>query len=140
MFARHHQITQIVIGSASAAGGGSSRAAADAGPREARLHELVDSTRLTLLFTSGTATDRPAWQDLASWRSLVRAHRIAPVSDRPDERSRFTEFFGGGGVLVVRPDLYVALAGRRATGRMASWLARWFPAPADTIQVGRRAA
>ena len=98
-------------------------------PARAGLYELVDPTCLTLLFTCAAAADPPSWQDLAPWRSLVRAHRIAPGSDRPEERSRFTELFGGRGVFIVRPDLYVAFAGRRrATGRLASWLARWFPA------------
>ena len=116
-------------------------APADALPRETGLHELVDPSRLTLLFTCAAAADPPSWQELAPWRSLVLAHRIAPGSDRPEDRSRFTELFGGRGVFIVRPDLYVAFAGRRrATGRLASWLARWFPAPAGTVPAGPLAA
>jgi 2-polyprenyl-6-methoxyphenol hydroxylase-like FAD-dependent oxidoreductase len=112
-------------------------------PRETRLHELVDPSHLTLLFTAATQTAEtpPAWPQLGPWQPLVHAHRIVPIRDQPDERSQFTAIFGGHGMFVVRPDLYVGFAGQqRGTRRLAAWLARWFPASADTIPVGPRAA
>jgi hypothetical protein len=120
---------------------------ADAPPRaepaETRLHDLVDPSHLTLLLAGASldAASPPAWQQLAPWRPLVRAYRIAPVRDLPGERSQFSAMFGGHGVVVVRPDLYVGFAGRqRTTGPLAAWLATWFPASADSVPAGPRAA
>jgi 2-polyprenyl-6-methoxyphenol hydroxylase-like FAD-dependent oxidoreductase len=112
----------------------------DARSSEVGLHELVDPSRLTLLFAAaGAFALPPAWQEqLAPWRQSLRAHRIAPASDQPDERSRFTGMFGSQGMLVIRPDLYVGFAGRpRSFQQLVYWLGRWFPAvpgriPADT--------
>ena len=110
---------------------------------EVRMHDLADSSRLTLLFADAAgAFPPPAWQEqLAPWRQSVRAHRIAPAGDRPGELSRFIGMFGSRGMVVTRPDLYVGFAGRqRAIGHLASWLGRWFPAAPGGLPAGRNAA
>lgn len=116
----------------------------DARPREARLHELVDPSRLTLLLTAADPMSAvpAAWHEqLAPWRQSVRAHRIAPVGDRPDGHSRFTGMFGRQSMLVIRPDLYVGFAGRRrAVQHLLSWLGGWFPPAPGSIEASSHAA
>jgi 2-polyprenyl-6-methoxyphenol hydroxylase-like FAD-dependent oxidoreductase len=115
----------------------------DALPSEVGLHDLADSSRLTLLFADAAgALPPPDWQEqLAPWRQSVRAHRIAPAGDLPDEHSRFTGMFGGRGVIVTRPDLYVGFAGpQHAIQHLVSWLGRWFPATRASIPASGHAA
>ena len=107
-------------------------APAAAHPQATRLHELVSSSRLSLLLTDdgGFAAVPPAWlgQQLQPWRGLLAAHLVAPVPDH-DESFRFFRAFGGGQSLVlVRPDAHVCFAGRpKALPRLVTWLNTWFP-------------
>lgn len=112
---------------------GQAEARADARPREMWLHELLDPSHLTLLFTAATASAGPpeAWQEqLRPCPRIMQAYQISPVPDRQLEQSRFTQAFGGRpSLLLIRPDSYVGFAGQQnAMPYLATWLSRWFPA------------
>ncbi len=101
-------------------------------PREVRLPDLADPSRLTLLFSAmaPAAMPPPAWQDqLKPWQETARAYRIAPAAGDPEEQFRFAQAFGSGqSILIVRPDSYVGFTGsRHAIRRLVTWLSTWFP-------------
>ena len=85
---------------------------------EGRLYDLVDTSVLTLL-VSGAGTDVA---DAAHpWADAVVVRQV----DLP------AEVVDGAGWLLVRPDGYLAAAGRAGDGaRLSSWLRRWLLAPA----------
>jgi Predicted membrane protein (DUF2254) len=70
------------------------------------------------------------WRQLEPWRGTIPAYRIAPVANDRTDRLSFTEAFGRRpSILLARPDSYLGFAGgRHATGDLAGWLSRWFPA------------
>jgi 2-polyprenyl-6-methoxyphenol hydroxylase-like FAD-dependent oxidoreductase len=99
---------------------------------ERSLRELVNPSRLTLLFAAPalSAQSHPDWRQLEPWRGTIAAYRIAPVANERTDLFSFIEAFGRRqGVLLARPDSYVGFAGgQHATGDLARWLSRWFPA------------
>jgi len=106
---------------------------ADARPREMWLHELLDPSHLTLLFTAATASAAPpaAWQgQIRAYPRKMRAYHISPSPGRQMEQFTFTQAFGGRHcLLLIRPDSYVGFAGKQnAIPKLAAWLSRWFPA------------
>jgi hypothetical protein len=100
--------------------------------RQTSLHEVVDPSRLTLLFAVPelSAQAQLDWRQLEPWRGTIPAYRIAPVANDRTDRLSFTEAFGRRpSILLARPDSYLGFAGgRHATGDLAGWLSRWFPA------------
>jgi len=103
-----------------------------ASARETSLRELVNPSRLTLLFATPAASAQsdPDWRQLEPWRRTIAAYRIVPVTNQRADLLSFTEAFGRQqSVLLVRPDSYIGFAGgQHATGALARWLSRWFPA------------
>ncbi|ALG10350.1 2-polyprenyl-6-methoxyphenol hydroxylase-like FAD-dependent oxidoreductase [Kibdelosporangium phytohabitans] len=77
------------------------------GGNQTRLHDLLDTDRLTLLTTG----PQP---ELAPWRHLFTDHVLAP---QPGLLTK-------GTAMLVRPDGYLGAAGSTAT--LASWLDKWF--------------
>ena len=120
-------------------------ARADARPREMWLHELLDPSHLTLLFTAATASAAPpaAWQEqIRPCPGKMRAYQISPVPGRQMEQFTFTQAFGGRqGLLLIRPDSYVGFAGKQnAIPKLAAWLSRWFPAGRSSSALAGAAA
>jgi 2-polyprenyl-6-methoxyphenol hydroxylase-like FAD-dependent oxidoreductase len=110
-----------------------SRTAHGEGYTDRSLFEIVDSLCFTLLVVrqeADGAAPGSFCEAVRPWEPLIRVVGIAPASDEAD-RERFRAVLGhGSGVILVRPDGYVAFAGgKHATGRhLAAYCRRWLTA------------
>lgn len=105
-------------------------------PHRARLYELLDLSRFTLLVVeprnAPAGSPRPDWQErLEPWRDLVATRRVTPEPDQPSQLAEHADLVrslaGQGGLLLVRPDGY--LGGGAPLGdpsTLVAWLERWF--------------
>jgi len=84
---------------------------------EGRLYDLVDTSVLTLVVSRmGPDVARSLTRAARSWADAV----VVRMVDLP------AEVLDGAGWLLVRPDGYLAAAGRAGDGaRLSSWLRRW---------------
>jgi hypothetical protein len=108
------------------------------------LFEIVDPLRFTLLVVRQQADGMGVvdWCGaVRPWEALIRVAGMAPGSSEAD-RERFHAVLGHtSGVVLVRPDGYVAFAGgKHATGRhLAAYCSRWLTA-SQARPVSRAAA
>lgn len=107
-----------------------SRTAHGEGYTDRSLFEIVDARHFTLLVVRQEADGAAPgdWCDVVRpWETLIRVASIAPAPDEVD-RERFHAVLGNAsGVILVRPDGYVAFAGgKHASGRhLAAYCSRW---------------
>ena len=96
-------------------------------PRPARLHELLDPSRFTLL-TTGIAEN--AKSPLTAWGALLQTRRIAPPVNQTEGKALSESCFGAApGLFLVRPDSYLGFAGREnGWPALTQWLEHWLPA------------
>ncbi|MEU6116126.1 FAD-dependent monooxygenase [Streptomyces sp. NPDC047117] len=91
-----------------------------------RLFDAFRGPHFTLLALDGAEPPRPA----AEWAAHVRTYRIGgPAPDLLDASGHIRQAYGDGGLFLVRPDGYVAVAAA-APGPVAAALTRHFPAAA----------
>ncbi|WP_052863811.1 FAD-dependent monooxygenase [Streptomyces niger] len=95
-----------------------------------RLFDAFRGPHFTLLALDGAEPPRPA----AEWAAHVRTYRIGgPAPDLLDAADHARQAYGDGGLFLVRPDGYVAVAAA-GPGPVAAALARHFPAAPGTAR------
>jgi 2-polyprenyl-6-methoxyphenol hydroxylase-like FAD-dependent oxidoreductase len=99
-------------------------------PTAARLFQLLDTDRFTLLFANlkdAEATHHSVQSSLSPWKGLLQTYSIAPSANADQQ---FKSIFGSGPALIlVRPDGYAAFAGADSSlDALAKYLKSWFPA------------
>ena len=83
-----------------------------------RLYDMLDLSTLTLFVTSAAGRIAEAYRP---WRDILAVRSVSIPGEPTD----------GAGWLLVRPDGYLAAAGRSGDGqRLAGWLDRWLIRPA----------
>lgn len=108
----------------------------DAQPRKARLYEILDPSRFTLLVAGSESTMDlpPTWEEqLSPWHGFLKIQRIAPVPTQGEAMVQFDSSFGSSqSFALVRPDSYLGFVGdQNALPALAKWLSRWFPQTAN---------
>jgi hypothetical protein len=103
-------------------------------PTAARLFQLLDTDRFTLLFASlkdAEATHHSVQSSLSPWKGLLQTYSIAPSANADQQ---FKSIFGSGPALIlVRPDGYAAFTGADSSlDALAKYLKSWFPAQKET--------
>jgi 2-polyprenyl-6-methoxyphenol hydroxylase-like FAD-dependent oxidoreductase len=103
-------------------------------PTAARLFQLLDTDRFTLLFANlkdAEATHHSVQSSLSPWKGLLQTYSIAPSANADQQ---FKSIFGSGPALIlVRPDGYAAFTGADSSlDALAKYLKSWFPAQKQT--------
>lgn len=98
-----------------------------------RLHELLDTDRFTLLIADPAADPAAIAERFAPWREVLAVRHAVPAATQPALRgtdsATVRDLAARPGLLLVRPDGYLAAAARTAAPEpVAEWLARWLPA------------
>ncbi|WP_334914595.1 FAD-dependent monooxygenase [Nostoc sp.] len=109
-----------------------SDASGNAQSGKARLYEIIDPSRFTLLVAGGESTTdlSPTWKEqLSPWDGFLKLQRITPAPNQPEAKIQFDRSFGSGQSLVlVRPDSYLGFVGDHdALPALTKWLNQWFP-------------
>ncbi|MDX6464357.1 MAG: hypothetical protein QOE55_8054 [Acidobacteriaceae bacterium] len=103
-------------------------------PTAARLFQLLDTDRFTLLFANlkdAEATHHSVQSSLSPWKGLLQTYSIAPSANADQQ---FKSIFGSGPALIlVRPDGYAAFTGSAdSLEALTKYLKSWFPAQKQT--------
>ena len=102
------------------------------GERHARLYEMFDSCKFTLLLTN--IADRDALHakvgtTIGPWLDLIHGMQVAPGGDAADA-DHFAKTFGkSASLMLVRPDSYVGFVGDEGNvEKLAAYLKKWMTA------------
>jgi 2-polyprenyl-6-methoxyphenol hydroxylase-like FAD-dependent oxidoreductase len=103
-------------------------------PTAARLFQLLNTDRFTLLFTNlndAETTHHSVQSSLSPWKGLLKIYSIAPSANAEQP---FTSIFGPKPALIlVRPDGYAAFTGSAdSLDSLAKYLKSWFPVQKET--------
>lgn len=95
----------------------------------ARLYELLDLARLTVIVTNPDAHLAALTERLQPWRDVLTIRHVAVAADQPDLRGPdvrlAADLKAHSSLLLIRPDAYVAtIAGDPAD--LETWLGTWF--------------
>jgi 2-polyprenyl-6-methoxyphenol hydroxylase-like FAD-dependent oxidoreductase len=98
-------------------------------PTAARLFQLLNTDRFTLLFANlndAETTHHSVQSSLSPWKGLLEIYSIAPSANAEQP---FTSIFGSKPALIlVRPDGYAAFTGSAdSLDSLAKYLKSWFP-------------
>ncbi|MFJ9752280.1 FAD-dependent monooxygenase [Streptomyces chartreusis] len=93
-----------------------------------RLYELLDLGKLTLVSTDPDNDLRTLPAQLRPWRGVLAVRHIQVAADQPQLRGHDAQISADlaarPGLLLIRPDAYLAAAGDPAL--LADWLSTWF--------------
>jgi 2-polyprenyl-6-methoxyphenol hydroxylase-like FAD-dependent oxidoreductase len=103
-------------------------------PTAARLFQLLNTDRFTLLFANlnnGEATHHFVQSSFSPWKELLETYSIAPSANA---EQTFKSIFGSKpAVILVRPDGYAAFTGSvDSLDPLAKYLKSWFPVQKET--------
>ncbi|MDT7812930.1 MAG: hypothetical protein QOJ42_2846 [Acidobacteriaceae bacterium] len=103
-------------------------------PTAARLFQLLNTDRFTLLFANlndAETTHHSVQSSLSPWKGLLEIYSIAPSANAEQP---FTSIFGPKPALIlVRPDGYAAFTGSAdSLDSLAKYLKSWFPVQKET--------
>jgi hypothetical protein len=103
-------------------------------PTAARLFQLLNTDRFTLLFANlndAETTHHSVQSSLSPWKGLLEIYSIAPSANAEQP---FTSIFGSKPALILaRPDGYAAFTGSAdSLDSLAKYLKSWFPVRKET--------
>ena len=102
---------------------------AEQAPKPATVFDLMDPSTFTLFYSSiadPAKTHAEIGQAIGKWHYLMHGHQVGPA----DNVAGFEKLFGKGpGILLVRPDGYVALTGTdKSVPALANYCDKWLQA------------